>query len=234
MKTTMYKERTNHEVLVSPVYYLSINTENAWNPTLQTTTLIHYNSVMNRLLSQTLYRQLKVTPNLGWEVYTCFPGMFLAIVHLSLALCSSIADTSQLLTVLTNGLDTTLLRITNYFLMYLVTHHNKTIQINKQEVLGRTNRLFPLIPHGPPPTILHCRGNVFTKLLPSNEKGIYRQTHRHTYSVILLLLRVFLAAETCLSSRCLAVNGERHFTESWRSNDRSDTRTDTLADENDL
>jgi hypothetical protein len=26
------------------------------------------------------------------------------------------------------------------------------------------------------PTILHCRGNVFTELLPSNDSGIHRQT----------------------------------------------------------
>jgi hypothetical protein len=28
------------------------------------------------------------------------------------------------------------------------------------------------------PKILHCGRNVFTKLLPSNNKGIHRQTHR--------------------------------------------------------
>jgi hypothetical protein len=69
-------------------------------------------------------------------MFTYFPDVFLGTV-----LCSSIADTNQLLTVLTNRLDITLHRVINDFLMYLVTHRNKTFQINKQEVLGRTNRL---------------------------------------------------------------------------------------------
>jgi hypothetical protein len=47
----------------------------------------------------------------------------------------------------------------------------------KQEVLGRTNRLLSYeTTRTPkkttPPTILRCCGNVFTELLPSNDKGI--------------------------------------------------------------
>jgi hypothetical protein len=76
----------------------------------------------------------------------------------------------------------------------------------KQEILGRTNRLLscdttrtawktmPLI-------ILHCRENVSTELLPSNDRGIHRPTD--TRPTILLLLRLFVAAVTFLSSRCL-------------------------------
>jgi hypothetical protein len=40
-----------------------------------------------------------------------------------------------------------------------------------------------------PATILHCRGNAFTELLPSNDR--YTDTHRHTRPTILLLLRVY-------------------------------------------
>jgi hypothetical protein len=53
---------------------------------------------------------------------------------------------------------------------------------NKQEVLGRTNRLLSLIKHRPHRrrrvtqffycgVCVRCRGNVFTKLLPSNNMG---------------------------------------------------------------
>jgi hypothetical protein len=56
--------------------------------------------------------------------------------------------------------------------------------------------------------MLHCRGNVFTVPLPNNDWGIHRQTHRLSFDKtqtaqkmtrpkIILLLRVFVAAETC-------------------------------------
>jgi hypothetical protein len=79
----------------------------------------------------------------------------------------------------------------------------------KQEILGRINRLlsFEVTESSQkmtPPTILRCSGNVFTELLPSNSTVIHRQTHRYTPPTILLVLRAFLAAGTCLPSRCLA------------------------------
>jgi hypothetical protein len=53
-----------------------------------------------------------------------------------------------------------------------------------QEVLVRTNCLLSFdttwtswkVTH---PRILHCRGNVFTEPLPSNDRGIHIQTYRH-------------------------------------------------------
>jgi hypothetical protein len=45
--------------------------------------------------------------------------------------------------------------------------------------------------------------------------------------IILLLLLVFVAAGTCLPSRCLAMKVDKHFTEPLPSNDRRDTHTDT-------
>jgi hypothetical protein len=67
-----------------------------------------------------------------------------------------------------------------------------------------------------PSTILRYRGNVFTELLPSNDGGIHRQAHRHTRPTMLLLLRVFVAAETCLPSRYLAMKGVRIHTHTHR------------------
>jgi hypothetical protein len=65
----------------------------------------------------------------------------------------------------------------------LVYHLDATLwinkQINKQEVLERPNRLLSYnttwsAQKTPPPTVLHCRGNVFTELFPSNDIGIHR------------------------------------------------------------
>jgi hypothetical protein len=61
------------------------------------------------------------------------------------------------------------------------------------------------------PTILHCCGNVFTELLPSNNRGIHRLTD--TCTTVLIFLRVFFAAGMCLLSRCLATIGVIHFIE---------------------
>jgi hypothetical protein len=66
-----------------------------------------------------------------------------------------------------------------------------------------------------------------TELLPSNYKRIHRQTHRHTRPTILILLRVLVAAGTCLSTRCLVIKGRIYFTEPLPRNDRRNTHTDT-------
>jgi hypothetical protein len=61
--------------------------------------------------------------------------------------------------------------------------------ICQQEVLGRTNRLFSLIRHGPRwnrrvqqffywCVCIRYRGNVSTEPLPSNDRGIHIETHR--------------------------------------------------------
>jgi hypothetical protein len=70
------------------------------------------------------------------------------------------------------------------------------------------------------PTILRYRGNVFTELLRSNDKGIHRYTpESHTKRRVqqfFYCLRVFDAAGTCLLSRCLATIGDTHIdTDSW-------------------
>jgi hypothetical protein len=56
----------------------------------------------------------------------------------------------------------------------------------EQEVLGRINRLLSFsttwtAQKTTPPTIIFCRVNVFTKLLPSNDRGIYREAHRLSF-----------------------------------------------------
>jgi hypothetical protein len=93
-----------------------------------------------------------------------------------------------------------------------------------QEVLGKTNRLISLYmtrtAKQMTPPILCCRGNVFRDLLPNNDSGINRQTHRYAHPTILLFLRVFIAAGTCLPRRCLATKGGIQFTDPLHSNDR--------------
>jgi hypothetical protein len=111
--------------------------------------------------------------------------------------------------------------------------------ILKLEVVGRTNRLLSFdttrtAQETTPPTILPCSGNVLTELLPSNDRMIHRQTHRHTRPTTLLLLRVYVATGTFSPSRCLAMKGGIQFTESFPSNDRRDTHTDTQTDGRDL
>jgi hypothetical protein len=61
-----------------------------------------------------------------------------------------------------------------------------------------------------------------------------RCTDIHTRPTILLLLRVCVAAGTCLSSCCLAMKCGIHFTEPLPSNGRRDTHTDTRTDGSDL
>jgi hypothetical protein len=83
---------------------------------------------------------------------------------------------------------------------------------------GKNNSLFPFDTKPAAykttsPIILRCRWNVFTELLPGNDREIHRQTYRHMRPAILRLLRVFFAAGTCLPSRCLAKKGRMHFTE---------------------
>jgi hypothetical protein len=58
-----------------------------------------------------------------------------------------------------------------------------------------------------------CRGNVFTELLHSNDKGTHRQTHSHTRPTILLVA-------------CMPCRGNV-FTVPLPSNDRRNTHTDT-------
>jgi hypothetical protein len=55
-----------------------------------------------------------------------------------------------------------------------------------------------------------------------------------TSPAVLLLLRVFVAAGTCLPSRCLATIAGIRFTEALPSNDSWDAHTDTQADGRDL
>jgi hypothetical protein len=52
-----------------------------------------------------------------------------------------------------------------------------------------------------------CHSNVFTELLPSNGRGIHRQTHRYSRPTVLLFLHVFVAAGTYLPGRYLASIG---------------------------
>jgi hypothetical protein len=81
-----------------------------------------------------------------------------------------------------------------------------------------------------PPAIFHCCRNIFTELLPRNNRGIHGQTHRPysdktwtaqkmTCPTILLLLHIFVAVRTCLPSHCLATKGKIHVTEPLPSND---------------
>jgi hypothetical protein len=58
-----------------------------------------------------------------------------------------------------------------------------------------------------PPKIIRCRGKVFPELLPSNDRGIHKHTDRYKHPTILIFLRVFAAAGTCLPSRCLSMKG---------------------------
>jgi hypothetical protein len=68
-----------------------------------------------------------------------------------------------------------------------------------------------------PPTTVRYSWNVFTEPLVSNDRGIYKQTHRLTFDTIrttwittgptMLLSRVFVDAGTCSQSRFLATIG---------------------------
>jgi hypothetical protein len=125
-------------------------------------------------------------------------------------------------------------RRTDYSKIILIFYYNI-----KQEVLGIINRLFSFdttrtAQKTTPPTILRCRGDVFTELLPSNDRGIHRQTHRLSFDktqtaqkmtrpTILLLLHIIVTAGTCLPSRYLPKKGWIHFTERLPSIDRRDT-----------
>jgi hypothetical protein len=120
--------------------------------------------------------------------------------------------------------------------------------LHVKEILGRTNRvLFFDITRTAwkttYPPILRFRGKDkrYTADPPTkssfSQERLYlvvnlvrirdTQTHRHARPASLLLLRVFVAAGTCLSSRCLATIGRIHFTKALPINDRRDTHTDT-------
>jgi hypothetical protein len=71
------------------------------------------------------------------------------------------------------------------------------------------------------PTILRCRGSVFTELLPSKDMVAHRQNDTLSFDKIwtaqkvtsqTILLCVFVNAGRCLPSRCLATKGGIHFT----------------------
>jgi hypothetical protein len=62
-----------------------------------------------------------------------------------------------------------------------IRHYGKYTPHN--EVVGRTNRLISFDTTGTtlkttPPTILRCRGNVFTEPSLCNDRGLHRQTYR--------------------------------------------------------
>jgi hypothetical protein len=68
-----------------------------------------------------------------------------------------------------------------------------------------------------PPTILHCRVNDFTELLPGKNRDLHRfsfdktwTAKKMTHPMSLLLLSVFVAMGTCLPSLCLATKGGIH------------------------
>jgi hypothetical protein len=86
----------------------------------------------------------------------------------------------------------------------------------KQEIMGRTKHLH------------RC---------DMNQKETGRETSRlssdriqNDECKILLLLGVLVAAETCLSNRCVAPNGKINLTEPLPSNDRRDTHTYRLME----
>jgi hypothetical protein len=134
------------------------------------------------------------------------------------------------------------------YLTNLSVSSNKTT--NEQEILGRINRLLSFATRWTTQktthsTILRRRGNVFTELLPSNDSGIHRQTHRLSFNktrtvqkmsrlTILLLSRVFVAEGTRLLSRCLAMKGRIHSTNPLPRNDGRDIYTDAESDGRDL
>jgi hypothetical protein len=68
---------------------------------------------------------------------------------------------------------------------------------------------------------------------PSELLGIQVTIHKQTCPTILLLLHVFVVADTCLPSRCLVVQGG-YFTEPLHSNDRRDIHTDKQIGGRDL
>jgi hypothetical protein len=71
------------------------------------------------------------------------------------------------------------------------------LEIHNKKVLGRTFFRYGTDRIGTTlPTILCCRGNVFTQLITSNDNGTYRQTHRQKRPTILLPFRVSFAAGT--------------------------------------
>jgi hypothetical protein len=93
-----------------------------------------------------------------------------------------------------------------------------------QKVLRRTNRLLccnatETVYKTTPPTILRCRGNLFTEPLHRNDRGIHGHTvspsTRHGPYRKRRLQQFLVAARTCLPGRCLATI-------------REDTHTDRL------
>jgi hypothetical protein len=96
---------------------------------------------------------------------------------------------------------------------------------------------FPLIRHGPQRKRRLQQFFVVSRTsLPSCYLATIgdTQTNRHTPSIILLLLRVFIATGTCSLIRLLEMKQGIQFTEPLLTNDRRDTNTDTQTDGRDL
>jgi hypothetical protein len=113
--------------------------------------------------------------------------------------------------------------------------------LRNQGVLRRTNHLVSFDTTQTPkkaasPTIVCFCGNVFTELLLSHDNGMHRQTQRLFFDItrtaqnmtcptITLVLRVFVAGVTCLSSSCLTSKRGVHWTGPLPSNSRRYTYT---------
>jgi hypothetical protein len=104
------------------------------------------------------------------------------------------------------------------------TFSNASKRQLEQEVLEITNRLLSFdttrTVQKTPPTILRCRGNVFTELLPSNDRGIHRQTHRLSFDktrTVQKMRRPTISIDACI--RC----GKNVFTKSLNTTERTGT-----------
>jgi hypothetical protein len=78
------------------------------------------------------------------------------------------------------------------------------------------------------PTILRCRGDVFTEPLPSNNRGIYRQTHRPSFDTT---RATWEQTRPTILLLCVFVCHGKVFTEPLHSND---THIDIQIDGRDL
>jgi hypothetical protein len=113
-----------------------------------------------------------------------------------------------------------------------ITHLNQWIKSKDklQEVLDRIYHLISfntsrVASKTTPPAFFHCRENVITEFLPSNNYGD-TQTHRHAYQTNLLFLSVFAAEETQEPKCSLTMKRGTHYTEPLSSNGRRETNTD--------
>jgi hypothetical protein len=79
----------------------------------------------------------------------------------------------------------------------LMEHHILALPLKKiqeREILGRTNRLLCFdatrTAYKTTPPTIHCCGNIYTKLLPNNDRGIHTQTHRHASNNSFVVARI--------------------------------------------